>query len=145
MAENIDAITQMRTIAWLHDTQRAAGAKGASSLANRYAKLTLHRQFDSDARLAAKEFKQYVKGETAPSKDTLQEVDEVLPGTWDTFRLGPRENPNDRYCLLWLALGGPGVVLREVILDLDPAGISARYARSTSYNSLLLDISSFSA
>lgn len=134
MAGKASLITQMRTIAWLREAQRLTGAKGLSALANRYAQRALRLQFAENAPLASREFKPYANGQTTPSNDTLDEVDEFLPGTLGTFRVGPREAPQDQHSPLWLALEGKGPELRDAILQADPPGIASLFARSKPFS-----------
>jgi hypothetical protein len=129
--------TQMRTVAWLHEAQRLTGATGLPSLANRYAKLTVG---SAIATLAPREFKQYANGIRAPKDETLEEVEGFLPGTLDTFRVGPRETPEDGHCHLWLALQGNGPELREAILQVDPPRISSLFARSKPFSDVITAI-----
>ncbi|AXK66458.1 hypothetical protein [Burkholderia sp. IDO3] len=137
MAGKESPITQMRTIAWLREAQRLTGAKGLTALANRYAQRALRLQFKEDAPLSPREFKQYANGQTKPSDDTLDEVEEFLPGTLGTFRVGPRETPEAQHSPLWLALGGKGPELRDAILQIDPPGIASLFARSKPFSDVI--------
>lgn len=131
---------EMRTVAWLHEAQRQAGAKGLTALANRYAKLSmsLERQFKGDAALSAREFKQYAHGQSTPSDDTVTEVEKFLPGTLAVFCLGPQDG--GKALAFWLALGGDPECVQIVIETFDPQRIGPMMAESAPFYDIMMEI-----